>query len=295
MEKQGRRRFLRLALSAGAGIGAGGALRRFMKLPEPKQPPAFVADASTTGKLVGGEAPPPGLPGRDLVGVPGRRWVMVIDLARCDGCKLCTVACQKMHFLPDEQEWIKVYKKQDSSETAPYWFPRPCMQCDNPPCVKVCPVAATYKRTDGIIMIDEDRCIGCRYCIAACPYSARFFNWSEPKNPPEALAHPYSPETGWPHRRGTAEKCNFCPHLLRAGKLPACASGCPMGAIYFGDAEEDAVTNSLGETEPLSKLLEKAAAYRELEDLGTKPRVYYLPARNRQFPVPSRERKEGTP
>ena len=233
--------------------------------------------------------PPPSSDSAVRVGVPGRKWVMVIDLARCDGCGKCMEACSKMHFVPPDRQWIKVFKMQDSPETSPYWFPKPCFQCDNPPCTKVCPVDATFKRQDGVVLIDNNRCIGCRFCMAACPYSARSFNWGRPQEPPEAKEHPYSPECGYPRRVGTVEKCDFCPNLAAQGILPGCVSGCPMGAIYYGDQNEDAVTNSKGETVRLSTLLKDRAGYRFLEELGTKPRVYYLPPKNRMFPPPGSE------
>jgi len=220
------------------------------------------------------------------IGMPGRKWVMVIDLSKCDGCKKCTEACQKMHFTPTDREWIRVFKMQDGKDTPPYFFPKPCFHCDKPPCTKVCPVGATFKRQDGIVLIDNERCIGCRFCIAACPYSTRYFNWGAPKNSPEALKAGYSPERGYPRRIGTVEKCDFCPEMLEAGHLPHCASGCPMGAIYFGDQLEDAVTNSKGETERLSKLLKDRAGYRFMEQLGTEPRAFYLPPKNRMYPAP---------
>jgi molybdopterin-containing oxidoreductase family iron-sulfur binding subunit len=226
-------------------------------------------------------------------GIPGRKWVMVIDLAKCDGCKKCTEACSKCHFTPSDREWIKVFRMQDSPHTAPYFFPKPCFHCDNPPCTKVCPVDATFKRQDGIVLIDNERCIGCRFCMAACPYSTRFFNWEKPQNPPEALAEPYSPERGYPRRVGTVEKCDFCPEMAAAGKLPHCVAGCPMAAIYYGDQNEDAVTNSRGETERLSKLLKDRAGYRYLEELGTEPRLYYLPPKSRMFPGPSEPGEHG--
>ena len=219
-------------------------------------------------------------------GIAGKKFVMVIDLAKCDGCGACTKACQKMHFTPTDREWIKVLTMQDNEKSAPYYFPKPCFHCDNPPCTKVCPVDATFKRQDGIVLIDNNRCIGCRFCMAACPYSVRFFNWD---NPEESMAEkniPYSPEQGFPRKVGTVEKCDFCPHMMREGKLPACVAGCPMGAIYMGDENEDAVTNSTGVTVQLSKLLEENSAYRYLEELGTKPRVYYLPPKNRRYPIP---------
>ena len=221
-------------------------------------------------------------------GVPGRKWVMVFDLAGCDGCKACTKACSKMHGVPGDREWIQVFKMQDSPETTPYFFPKPCFHCDNPPCTRVCPVDATFKRQDGVVLIDNERCIGCRFCMAACPYSTRHFNWGRPNDPPEILAQPYSPEHGTPRRMGTVEKCDFCPDMAEQGLLPSCASGCPMAVIYFGDQNEDAVTNSKGETVRLSTLLTERAGYQYMDDLGTKPRVYYLPPKNRLYAPPDK-------
>ena len=227
------------------------------------------------------------------VGVPGRKWIMAIDLAKCDGCGKCTEACSKMHFIPPTREWIKVLRIKDSEKTAPYYFPMPCFQCDNPPCTKVCPVDATFKRQDGVVIIDNDRCIGCRLCMAACPYNARSFNWELTEEAAEAKTQPYSPERGFPRKVGTVEKCDFCPDMAAAGKLPACASICPMGAIYYGDENEDAVTSGLGETVRLSKLLKDRAGYRHMEELGTKPRVYYLPPKDRMYPAPNESTVHG--
>lgn len=215
-----------------------------------------------------------------------QKWVMVLDLAKCDGCRDCTKACNKMHYVPPMQEWIKVYEVADNPAAGEYYMPRPCMHCDNPPCVRACPVGATFKRTDGIVMQDNDRCIGCRECIAQCPYSARSFNWAEPPHSSEELSAKYSMEQMYPHRKGTIEKCGFCPHMLRDGKLPVCASACTMGAVYFGDELEDAVTNSKGETLQLSKIVKRGAGYRLMEELGTEPRVYYLPPANRKYAAP---------
>ena len=219
-------------------------------------------------------------------GLVGRKFVMVIDLARCDGCGACQTACSKMHFIPPSRQYIKVLRMQDADYTAPYFFPQPCYQCDNPPCTKVCPVDATFKREDGIVLIDNDRCIGCRFCMAACPYGARSFNWGQPDEPPEAQEQPYSPEHGFPRKMGTVEKCDFCPDMAAEGKLPSCAGVCPMGAIYFGDQNEDAVTNGVGETVRFSELIRDNAGYRHLEELNTQPRVYYLPPKNRKYPPP---------
>ena len=216
------------------------------------------------------------------IGIPGKKFVMVIDLAKCDGCGKCTEACNKMHYLPKNKEWIEVLEMQDAPKLAPYFMPKNCFHCDNPPCVKVCPVDATFKREDGIVAIDNDRCIGCRFCEAACPYSARLFNWTEPVQPDIVESGP-APEKVFQSKKGCVEKCDFCPHMARENKLPACVTGCPMNAIYFGDENEDAVTSQDGTTERFSQLIEDRAAYRFMEELGTQPRVYYLPPYNRSY------------
>lgn len=219
-------------------------------------------------------------------GIPGKKFVMVIDLAKCDGCGKCTDACNKMHFLPPQKEWIEVLTMQDTPESAPYYFPKPCYHCDDPPCTKVCPVDATFKREDGIVAIDNDRCIGCRFCMAACPYSVRLFNWTEPTLKPSFEELDAAPERVFQSKKGCVEKCDFCPHMAREGKLPGCVTGCPQNAIYFGNQNEDTVTCLNGETLRFSTLLEDRAGYRPLEELGTSPRVYYLPAYNRLYPAP---------
>ena len=221
-------------------------------------------------------------------GVPGRKFVMVIDLSRCKNLKKCQEACQKMHYLPPEKEWLKVLKMQDNDITSPYWQPTVCFHCDNPPCVKVCPVDATFKRSDGTVLIDTERCIGCRFCMVACPYSARTFDWSEPDQPEEVMEMEYSPETSCPAKMGTVSKCDFCPDMARKGELPHCVTACPNGVFYFGDENEDAVSNG-DVTVKLSQLLKDKSGYRYMEDLGTKPRVYYLPPVNRLFPFEDEE------
>jgi molybdopterin-containing oxidoreductase family iron-sulfur binding subunit len=215
-------------------------------------------------------------------GIAGKKFVMVIDLSRCKNLKRCQASCNHAHFVQDAQNWIKVHPMLDGDHEAPYWQPTTCMHCDEPPCVKVCPVDATFKRQDGIVLIDSDRCIGCRFCMAACPYSTRVFNWEEPTLPVEVEHQHYSCETSVPQKKGTVGKCDFCPDMARKGELPHCVSACPNGVFSFGDMYEDTVTNGT-ETFRFSDLIRDKAGYRLMEDLGTKPSVYYLPPVNRNF------------
>lgn len=217
------------------------------------------------------------------IGLPNRKFAMVIDLARCKNARKCVEACQEGHLLPKDHEWIKLYLLQDDINTAKYWFPRPCFHCDKPMCVSVCPVGATYKRSDGIVLVDNQRCIGCKFCMTGCPFSARVFNWKDPEvKVPEG--HVYDPETNIPAVEGTVGKCVFCADNLRKNELPRCVTACPMGVIYFGDILEDTVTNG-NETERFSKLILDRAGYRFREELGTLPSVFYLPPNSRMFPV----------
>lgn len=221
---------------------------------------------------------------RGRKGIEGKSFVMVIDLAKCKNARKCMSACQNAHHLKPEQHHINVLRMQEDQETAPYFMPKPCQQCDNPPCTKVCPVDATFKRDDGIVLIDNERCIGCRFCIAACPYSARIFNWEDPKYVEGDENRIYDVELNVPQKKGTISKCLFSADRLRDGKLPYCVSACPNGVYWFGDKNEDIVTNgTTNESVRFSELLKEKGAYTLMPELGTKPRVYYLPEKNRKF------------
>jgi molybdopterin-containing oxidoreductase family iron-sulfur binding subunit len=290
-EKDARRNFLKLSALGTAAMACGGILNGCKTGSEENQDSTDkVKLLSPEGELVEVDKQhlTPAVKkvfvsGKDAkAGIPGRKFVMVIDLSKCKNARKCIEKCQEGHDLAPDQEWIKVQLMKDNEESVPYWFPKPCFHCDNPPCVKVCPVDATYKRQDGIVLVDNERCIGCKFCISACPYSTRIFNWEDlPQYQDDST--PYSPETGVPGQVGTIGKCDFCPDLSREGILPHCVRGCPMGAIYFGDANEDAVSNGT-ETLRFRKLLADKIGYRYLEELGTKPRVYYLPPVDRMFP-----------
>lgn len=216
-----------------------------------------------------------------------RDWCMVVDLKKCEGCVTinvppqCTQACIMGHYAPKGEQWIQVYTKELPGGGT-YFLPTPCYQCENAPCVNVCPVAATYHDETGVVLIDHHRCIGCRLCMAACPYQRRFFNWGTPELPPEAAFAEYSPLYPVPAVKGTVIKCMFCLHLLIEGRLPFCVVGCPMKALYMGDLNEDMASNG-AEVVRLSKFLDENNAYRYNEELGTQPRVWYLPGYGQEF------------
>lgn len=217
-------------------------------------------------------------------GIKGKKWVMVLDLSKCRNARKCVNACQGAHHLRPYEYHINTLAMKESVNTPEYYMPKTCQHCDNPPCVSVCPVDATFKRQDGIVLIDNERCIGCRFCMAACPYSARMFHWQEPLAVEADKGKEYNIELNVPQKKGTISKCLFSADRLRENVLPYCVSACPNGVFYFGDENEDAVTNgTTKETVILSELLEKNGGYRLMPELGTKPRVYYLPPKNRIF------------
>lgn len=200
----------------------------------------------------------------------------VIDLRVCDGCGACTQGCQTRHQLPKDVTWIKVYKMTDVSGSD-YFMPRPCMHCQDAPCIRVCPTGANFHRPEGMVLVDQDACIGSRACMAACPYEARYFNWEEP--PPMKLPivdMPRSPEWPVPQVKGTVGKCVMCADRILEGELPACTMACPMGALYNGDFVTDIAVNGRGHSVKLSQFLAENDAVRFKEELGTDPRVYYI-------------------
>jgi Fe-S-cluster-containing dehydrogenase component len=291
-QKNSRREFLKkLGLAAGAVAVAGGGIglaRTFATDKKTGEKVKVMTPGGGTAMVDKADIKPAeattSLEGRE--GIKGRKFVMVIDLSRCKNARKCMAACQAAHELRPEQHHINVLAMQDTPHTAPYYMPKPCFHCDNPPCVKVCPVDATFKRQDGIVLIDNERCIGCRFCVAACPYSARVFHWHEPKlNAPADKARPYNVELNVPQKKGTISKCLFSADRLREDKLPYCVSACPNGVYYFGDMNEDTVTNgTTRETVRFSDLIRDNHGYTYYEDLGTKPQVYYLPPKNRRSP-----------
>ncbi|HRQ31827.1 MAG TPA: 4Fe-4S dicluster domain-containing protein [Anaerolineales bacterium] len=208
------------------------------------------------------------------------QWGMLIDINRCIGCQYCTFACDAVNNLAEDMRYCVVTTETTQSGDE-FFLSRPCMHCEEAPCVHVCPVGATYKRPDGIVAMNYDLCIGCRYCQIACPYEARVFNWKKPIE-----LSPQSPTFGYPEvpnrPRGVVEKCTFCSHRIDAGlerglmpgvdsqATPACVVACPTSARVFGDLNDP--------ESPISEALANAKVTLRLrEELSTKPRVYYIP------------------
>jgi molybdopterin-containing oxidoreductase family iron-sulfur binding subunit len=203
-----------------------------------------------------------------------KRWIMVIDLKKCVGCYTCTVACNVENKLPPGV----IYRDMKEEEFGKYpnvslnIIPRPCLQCDNPPCVRVCPVRATWKSADGIVEVDYMRCVGCRYCIVACPYGARVVDLGRQTALTESpSSYEYNKE--WirqAHRSpvNNIRKCHFCKHRIAEGLLPACVANCIGIATYFGDRMNP---DSL-----VSELIKRQNVVVLKKGLGTKPAVYYL-------------------
>ncbi len=230
------------------------------------------------------------------------RYGMVIDLERCLGCRACVEACKVENNTPEGASWMYVFRLEEGEypDTKVQFLPRPCQHCDNAPCVKVCPVGARYKRTDGIVSTDWDRCIGCRYCEVACPYGVNFFNYRSPKknqyvdwqdeellpitngaipaykNPDLAERHGSERRyiAGGGHNKGIMEKCTFCVQRVEKGLQPACVANCPAFAMHFGDLDNPKSSASLQ--------LKRKPSFRLLEDWNTEPRVHYIGTPPRQ-------------
>jgi molybdopterin-containing oxidoreductase family iron-sulfur binding subunit len=234
-------------------------------------------------RAFGMDARPQMLPAPEAL--KARRWAMVVDLKKCKGdCTACIDACHRVHNVPTfddprhEIKWIwrekyaDAFPSQYHAHTEENVKSKPlvvlCNHCDNPPCTRVCPVKATWKRAeDGIVMMDFHRCIGCRYCMAACPYGARSFNWFDPR------PHIRQMNLDFPTRtKGVVEKCNFCVERLAKGQRPACVEACaqaPNGqALLFGDLQDPA--------SEVSRVLAARFSVQRKPELGTRPQVYYI-------------------
>jgi tetrathionate reductase subunit B len=199
-----------------------------------------------------GAAMLPAIAAQAATGDGKQRWAMVVDLQKCIGCQACTLACIMENVVPENsfRTIVSIYEVHDGAHTGSYMLPRLCNHCEEPPCIPVCPVGATFQRADGIVVVDGERCVGCAYCVQACPYDARFIN----------------------HDTGKADKCTFCAHRLDAGLLPACVETCVGGARIFGDL------NDAGSQ--VRQLLEQSKNKNKVKvlkpEMGSKPHVFYL-------------------
>jgi len=224
----------------------------------------------------------------DEKALPGVLFGYGLDLSRCIGCRRCVYACvdennqskdPQIHWITvlrfkkgekftDLEESEKYYNPKEVPEPGYFYMPVQCQQCENPPCVKACPTQATWKDPDGIVVVDYNWCIGCRYCMAACPYGARKFNWASPNRRPEEI----NPNTHYlgnrPRYKGVVEKCTFCIQRTRNGRYPACVEACPVGARKFG--------NLLDPNSEMRYLIEHKRVFRLKEDLNTNPKFYYF-------------------
>ena len=223
----------------------------------------------------------------DTQAIPGVEFAYALDISRCIGCRRCVYGCvdENNQSRDPQVQWIKVLSMDkeggvDFSESDPYYDPEEvpeegkfyvpvqCQQCRNAPCTKVCPTGATWTEKDGIVVIDYDWCIGCRYCMAACPYGARHFNWGEPSIPDGELNPDMHYLGNRPRKKGVVEKCTFCIQRTREGRYPACVEVCPVGARKFG--------NLLDPESEIRYILENKRILVLKEELNTMPKFFYF-------------------
>jgi Fe-S-cluster-containing dehydrogenase component len=223
----------------------------------------------------------------DAPALPGVEFAYALDISRCIGCRRCVYACvdENNQSRDPQVHWIRVLSMEkgkgvDFSAADPYYQPSEvpqeghfyvpvaCQQCRNAPCTKVCPTGATWTEPDGIVVIDYDWCIGCRYCMAACPYGARHFNWGEPSIPKGALNTHTHYLGNRPRPKGVVEKCTFCIQRTRVGRYPACVEVCPVGARKFG--------NLLDPTSEIRYIIEHKRVLVLKEELNTLPKFFYF-------------------
>ena len=219
---------------------------------------------------------------------PHTLWGYGLDLSRCIGCRRCVYGCVRENNLSrhnPQVQWIRVlrlkkgnltnleqaedyYNPPEVPEEGYFYMPVQCQHCENPPCVKVCPVHATWKEPDGLVVVDYNWCIGCRYCMAACPYRGRTFNWSEPKLQKEEWNTQVHYLGNRPRFRNVVDKCTFCVQRVRNGRYPACVEACPTGTRKFG--------NLLDPDSEIRYLIDHKRVFRLKEDLNTEPKFYYF-------------------
>jgi len=278
-----RREFASCAAAAAAGfLLTGCGPRRLQEMPREQLQRAIKEMERTYAERF-----PAGVTVSDAGPMPGVEFAYGLDLSRCIGCRQCVHACVKENNQSRDPQihWIRVlsmpkeegidlehadqyYHPEQVPEPGRSYMPVQCQQCKNPPCVKVCPTKATWAEPDGIVVIDYDWCIGCRYCMSACPYGARHFNWSQPSLP-EADLNPTTHYLGnRPRPKGVVEKCTFCIQRTRAGRYPACEEVCPVGARKFG--------NVLDPESEIRYILENKRVMVLKQELNTVPRFFYF-------------------
>lgn len=214
--------------------------------------------------------------------IKGVKFAYFLDLMKCNGSRLCVAACAAENNTDPTISYIKVLEMEKGTfnveksnmyysgmvpKEGKFYMPVQCHQCDNPPCVKVCPAEATWKEKDGIVVIDYNWCIGCRYCQAACPYEARSFNFREPKLDRKKINPNQSYLSNRIRMKGVMEKCTFCLHRTREGRYPACMEACPTGARKFG--------NILDPNSEVSKIYKEKKLFILKEELNTIPSFFY--------------------
>jgi Fe-S-cluster-containing dehydrogenase component len=219
--------------------------------------------------------------------LPGVVFGYALDLSRCVGCRKCVYACVEENNLSRDPQihWITVLEMKKETgvnvmESDPYYdvdlvpreghfyMPVQCQQCDNPPCVKACPVQATWQEPDGIVVVDYDWCIGCRCCMSACPYGARHFNWAAPTIPAAEINPDMHILGNRPRPKGVVEKCTFCIQRVRKGRYPACVEVCPVGARKFG--------NLLDPSSEVRAVIDTKRVFILKQELNTRPKFFYF-------------------
>lgn len=278
-----RREFLALTAAATAGLAAVGcAPHRLHEVP-PERLRMLVSEMERAYSRKYGKD----VTVSDRGPLPGVVFGYALDISRCIGCRRCVYACvdENNQSRDPQVHWITVlemdnehgvdfahanayYNPEQVPQDGHFYLPVSCQQCDDPPCTKVCPTGATWAEKDGIVVIDYDWCIGCRCCMAACPYGARHFNWREPSVPADTINPNMHYLGNRPRPRGVVEKCTFCIQRVREGRYPACVEVCPVGARKFG--------NLLDPESEIRYIIDNKRVMVLKEELNTMPKFFYF-------------------